>query len=485
MDWGKIENIIYVAVSGALALFLFIVSICVISKGKHKTGGLDILLRIISSITLIVSAALFVLAVFTGLDGSFCIKAAGDKAVFIAGGKMTELPLGPLFVTLSTAIGQIIAIALFIISLFALIADCILAKKKYGKDARDAAKSARSKTPEERKRDAEIEKIRKIGASAVQKTGTAADRKTNTAADRKTSEADAKEEASQSSAFDSAEQKQTADDDYFDWRVDTPSRDNKEFVGLTNASTADDDFEDSFDEPSADVGATDEYNSDYEEQTVETSDYKEQSADTNEYEEQSVETSDYEEQTVDTDEYEEQTVYTNEYEEQTVHTDKYEDQTIDNNEYSDVYDERDIEPDRDIYIPQIRTIVRSPKPVRPKRTAAKKSEKKPAKKLSSSKPASKSSGKKPTGTRSRKSGRAKQLEVTDATAAAADKRTPTEKPTAKKQESISDAKKLPVTRRYVILDRTNAVNLFSDYLKERDKAEKDKLASSINTIIIK
>ncbi|MDE7464021.1 MAG: hypothetical protein K2M48_03235 [Clostridiales bacterium] len=49
----------------------------------------------------------------------------------------------------------------------------------------------------------------------------------------------------------------------------------------------------------------------------------------------------------------------------------------------------------------------------------------------------------------------------------------------------SDPKKLPVTKRYVILDRTNAVNIFSNYLKEREQSEKDKLESSINTIIIK
>ena len=47
-----------------------------------------------------------------------------------------------------------------------------------------------------------------------------------------------------------------------------------------------------------------------------------------------------------------------------------------------------------------------------------------------------------------------------------------------------DGKKLPVTRRYVILDRRNAVNMFGEYLKERNQADKDKLKSSLNTIII-
>ena len=49
---------------------------------------------------------------------------------------------------------------------------------------------------------------------------------------------------------------------------------------------------------------------------------------------------------------------------------------------------------------------------------------------------------------------------------------------------MPEEKKLPVTRRYVILDRRNAVNMFGEYLRERNKAEKEKLQSSINTIII-
>ena len=44
---------------------------------------------------------------------------------------------------------------------------------------------------------------------------------------------------------------------------------------------------------------------------------------------------------------------------------------------------------------------------------------------------------------------------------------------------------LPVTRKLVITNRMNVVNMFNDYLNEKDKNERDKLASSIGKIIIK
>ncbi len=44
---------------------------------------------------------------------------------------------------------------------------------------------------------------------------------------------------------------------------------------------------------------------------------------------------------------------------------------------------------------------------------------------------------------------------------------------------------LPVTRKLVITNRMNVVNMFNDYLNEKDKDERSKLASSIGKIIIK
>ncbi len=57
--------------------------------------------------------------------------------------------------------------------------------------------------------------------------------------------------------------------------------------------------------------------------------------------------------------------------------------------------------------------------------------------------------------------------------------------TGKNGGSPGENKRLPVNRRYVIIDRHSAVNMFGKYLKERDVENKDKLESSINTIIIK
>ncbi|MDE7464781.1 MAG: hypothetical protein K2M48_07100, partial [Clostridiales bacterium] len=183
MDFTRLENIIFTAVAGALALFLFIMAFYVISKGRRKTSGLDIFLRIIASLVLIVSAALFVLAIFTELTGSFRIAAAGDEAYFIIGDSVTKLPLGVIFVTLTTTTGQTIVIALFVIAFMTLVGDCLLAKKKFGKKTQKAKKS-----PEELKREAELAKIRKLSDSAVKKSNSAVNAadKTSTDASEKT-----------------------------------------------------------------------------------------------------------------------------------------------------------------------------------------------------------------------------------------------------------------------------------------------------------
>ena len=44
---------------------------------------------------------------------------------------------------------------------------------------------------------------------------------------------------------------------------------------------------------------------------------------------------------------------------------------------------------------------------------------------------------------------------------------------------------LPVSRRYVVQNRRNVVNMFNDYLNSKNSAEKEKLANSLNTIIKK
>ena len=44
---------------------------------------------------------------------------------------------------------------------------------------------------------------------------------------------------------------------------------------------------------------------------------------------------------------------------------------------------------------------------------------------------------------------------------------------------------LPMTKRHVIINRRNVVNMFSEYLKTKSADEKERIESSINTIIIK
>ena len=44
---------------------------------------------------------------------------------------------------------------------------------------------------------------------------------------------------------------------------------------------------------------------------------------------------------------------------------------------------------------------------------------------------------------------------------------------------------LPLTRKYIILNRRNAAALFNDYLNSKRESEKEELTESLNTIIMK
>lgn len=57
--------------------------------------------------------------------------------------------------------------------------------------------------------------------------------------------------------------------------------------------------------------------------------------------------------------------------------------------------------------------------------------------------------------------------------------------TVEKKEAVAAASDALITRRHIIMNRRNVVNMFSDYLKNRDGQDKEKLEGSINTIIIK
>lgn len=527
MDFTKVENIIFTAVAGALALFLFIMTFYLISKGHRRTSGLDIFLRVFSIAVLVVCAALIVLAVFTELTGSFRIDTTDGNAALVNGESVTELPLDALFVTLSTETGQTIVGGVFFIALITLVGDFLSAKKKYGKSAK--AKGGKTKkSPEELKRDAELEKIRRLSDAAVKKSNAAA----ASSADKASATADEQ-------PAESAPEKDAADEEDFDWRVDTPVKKTEEFVGLANADEHDDAFDsfDSFDDIDDSSAPSDDGNS----------------ADAEEYAEPEVAAA----ETAATEEPEQAQEQERHWWDDPV-GDSAEDQDIsaadahaadaenddafaDDPKYDEVADEApdafnnadayiddgftlqeqpqdsydsgehdeyksdaapdEVEPDRAIYIPVIRTVTRTMR--KPQPQAKKPAQKKPA-----------STAKKPAANKTASTGKAaadKPAAKKPSTAAkkpAARKTAPTEKavtdksavkkPSEKKTEPVKkqgqgkreaaatvDPKKLPVTKRYVILDRTNAVNIFSSYLKERNGADRDKLESSIDTIIIK
>ena len=60
----------------------------------------------------------------------------------------------------------------------------------------------------------------------------------------------------------------------------------------------------------------------------------------------------------------------------------------------------------------------------------------------------------------------------------------------KKQEEdrkqvVAETGGLPLTRKYIILNRRNAAAVFNDYLNSKRRQEKDEITGSLNTIIMK
>lgn len=459
LDFSKIFNIVFVSVCVALLLLLLISVIVVAAKGKRKAGVGDVLLRIVSALVLVVSTVMVACAVLAMLsqDGSMYIAIAEKDgvaaAVLVMGGKITELPIPELFVALSTVIGFGLSAVLFILSLTTLIVDCLVANKKDDKKQKAGKDTAVKKTPEQIKREKELERIRRIGESAVRKTSSVASaekaEKTETpAADNKTTD-------------NAQEYPETPEEDDFDWRT-APSEPKKEqagFVGIKEDESDSFDSFDTFDEPAQDGEAqSQEEEQDYAEESVDEQAYADEEGAEEAREE--IYYDDDEKYTLD-DTAEESEAYAEPQEEVIDNSTIEEEQAYDEpiveqaheNEEQPINavekDGNEIEPDRGIYIPKIRTVTPKQKPEVKKATAKKPTARKPA-----SKPA-----------KPKKSGSGSEQKPAVAT-------------------NIPPEKKLPVTRRYVILDRHNAVNMFGEYLKERNQAEKDKLTSSINTIII-
>lgn len=505
LDFSKIFNIVFVSVCAGLLLLLLVSVIAVAAKGKRKCGAFDVFLRIVSSLVLVASAVMVACSVLTMLntvDGSMCIVTAqeGDVAAawIVMGGEITELPLPELFVALSTVIGFGLSAILFILSLTALIVDCLVANKKDGKKGEGKSKQehAVKKTPEQIKREKELERIRRIGESAVRKTSSVASAEK---AEAHAAETENNSEQPAPQAPEESAKQATDEQSDFDWRTSPePEQEQAGFVGIKDEGDSFDSF-DSFDDmpeqqAEAQQAADVDYGEEITDQAEEAAEEQAYDVDEPDVAEEAVEETeqvyydDDEQYTLDdtAQEYDEQAEYYDEnapeqddenlaQTEEEVYEDEgeaqteevYEDEPV--TEQQETYDQPapdadtsandeqpareslDIEPDRGIYIPKIRTVTPQQKPEVKKASA--KADKKPTAKKSTSKTS-----------KPKKSGGGEQ------------------KPSV--ATNIPPEKKLPVTRRYVILDRHNAVNMFGEYLKERNQAEKDKLKSSINTIII-
>ncbi len=463
IDWSKIFNIAFVAGAGVLALFLLVSTIAVAVKGKRKCNAFDVILRIVSTLVFAASTVMFAAAVLCMLSGP--VRIATEPAPTLFFNDFTYvLPIPDLFVLLSTTIGSEIAIVLFLFSLVTLIVDCLVANKK--SDKKKAKQPAVKKTPEQLKREAELDRIRRIGESAVKKTNEAA----------RAAEA----QQSQQQPQRPEEVVGVAEEPAADWR-DKREEKPAEFVGLASDSDTEFDSFDSFDEQpdEADGERPEEIVEDIEDEQPEeiVEDIEDEQPEeiveevADEQPEEIVEEAE--------DERPEEVVeeVADEQPEEEPRVAAYKD---------DGYD--DIAPDRDIYIPEIRTInkqtdddpeLKPSKKATPKksgssgsRASSKSGTKKPAAKKTSSTARKSSSGgaaRKPAASGTRKPTSSRSA-------------TPRRRDTAATE--VPEEKKLPVTRRYVILDRRNAVNMFGEYLRERNKAEKEKLQSSINTIII-
>ncbi len=499
IDWSKIFNIAFVAGAGVLALFLLVSTIAVAVKGKRKCNAFDVILRIVSTLVFAASTVMFAAAVLCMLSGP--VRIATEPAPTLFFNDFTYvLPIPDLFVLLSTTIGSEIAIVLFLFSLVTLIVDCLVANKK--SDKKKAKQPAVKKTPEQLKREAELDRIRRIGESAVKKTNEAA----------RAAEA----QQSQQQPQRPEEVVGVAEEPAADWR-DKREEKPAEFVGLASDSDTEFDSFDSFDEQ------PDEAEDEQPEEIVEEAENEQPEEIVEEAEDERPEeiVEDIEDERPEEvvedieDERPEEVVEEAEDEQPEEIVEEAEDEQpeeivedIEDEQpeeiVEDIEDEQpeeeprvaaykddgydDIAPDRDIYIPEIRTInkqtdddpeLKPSKKATPKksgssgsRASSKSGTKKPAAKKTSSTARKSSSGgaaRKPAASGTRKPTSSRSA-------------TPRRRDTAAME--VPEEKKLPVTRRYVILDRRNAVNMFGEYLRERNKAEKEKLQSSINTIII-
>ncbi len=515
LDFSVTFNIIFAVVAGALGLFMLASFIAVAAVGKRRCNAFDVILRIVASLAFAAAVALVAAVVLTRLDGAYKIVAAQASATLVFGASSFELPLPELFVALDTIMGACLAGAVFVFSLIALICDCALANKK---KKRELKVTNSVKTPEQRRIAAEVAKIRAIGNSAVRRTAAAAENAESTEQSEPTEQADASVSARQPDGGDYIIHSKKTDEAAYTARADgqaqaEPAPDwratetkHSDFVGLSGNADPDFDTFDSFDEfvgagdgdadnadadaranaadgVSADYGHsadafeeldTDEIPEAFDEDAYEAADGE---LDTDE---QFAASDDAAEQ-AERDEYDERSEYAapdGEADAQygydgdySGEAEEYDSDEID--EYGAVSDDArdaDYAPNRNIYFPRVRTISRyADEPAQAARKPAAAKPSASGTKSAAQKPATKG-GKKPAAQKSAQTPRKNQ-------GAGAARRAAS--------PSGDASRKLPVNRRYVIIDRRSAVNMFGDYLRERDGESKDKLKSSISTIILK
>ncbi len=531
LDFSVTFNIIFVVVAGALGLFMLASFIAVAAVGKRRCNAFDVILRIVASLAFAAAVALVAAVVLTRLDGAYKIVAVQASATLVFGASSFELPLPELFVALDTIMGACLACAVFVFSLIALICDCALANKK---KKRELKVTNSVKTPEQRRIAAEVAKIRAIGNSAVRRTAAAAENAESTEQSKPTEQADTPvsarqpdggddiihndktDEAADAARADGQAQAEPAPD----WRATETKH--SDFVGLSGNADPDFDTFDSFDEfvgagdgdadnadadaranaadgVSADYGHsadafeeldTDEIPEAFDEDAYEAADGEldtdEQFAASDDAAEQAdyadaFDAAESAEAQAERDEYDERSEYAapdGEADAQygydgdySGEAEEYDSDEID--EYGAVSDDArdaDYAPNRNIYFPRVRTISRyADEPAQAARKPAAAKPSASGAKAAAQKPATKG-GKKPAAQKSAQTPRKNQ-------GAGAARRAAS--------PSGDASRKLPVNRRYVIIDRRSAVNMFGDYLRERDGESKDKLKSSISTIILK
>lgn len=519
LDFSVTFNIIFAVVAGALGLFMLASFIAVAAVGKRRCNAFDVILRIVASLAFAAAVALVAAVVLTRLDGAYKIVAAQASATLVFGASSFELPLPELFVALDTIMGACLAGAVFVFSLIALICDCALANKK---KKRELKVTNSVKTPEQRRIAAEVAKIRAIGNSAVRRTAAAAENAESTEQSEPTEQADASVSARQPDGGDYIIHSEKTDEAAYTARADgqaqaEPAPDwratetkHSDFVGLSGNADPDFDTFDSFDEfvgagdgaadnadadaranaadgVSADYGHsadafeeldTDEIPEAFDEDAYEAADGE---LDTDEQFAASDDAAEQAEAQAERDEYDERSEcaapdgeadaqygYDGDY---SGEAEEYDSDEID--EYGAVSDDArdaDYAPNRNIYFPRVRTISRyADEPAQAARKPAAAKPSASGAKAAAQKPATKG-GKKPAAQKSAQTPR-KNQGVGAARRAAS--------------PSGDASRKLPVNRRYVIIDRRSAVNMFGDYLRERDGESKDKLKSSISTIILK